>query len=281
MAWRRGSDSCQGKKQNMTNYVYQELLKKTLNKNKNAVAIIVHGSSINGNLSNYSDIDINVFVSGKPRHVIENEIINYEGKKILVNLNFENYKDALNSMKKERNVDMILIYLSSYRKIKVLYDKINFIPQLIEAIKNKQKALRGLQINRIFINLNIMTDFYFKLMRARNKNDYLGMIRGAGTLANQSYRIISFFNKTDLDNIYSSGLNNFAAALKLKKAPKHFREDFSMCLGLKEKRNKKMTYNSGKRLFKETIDFIEKQNLNEIKNDEFFVLLRQAKELVK
>lgn len=259
--------------------LYKEILEKILTKHKDAVGVLVHGSSISGKLENYSDIDINVYILGKPENPIENEIIRFNNKKILINLNIENYKSVLNSIKNEQNAEQILLNLTAFDKIKSLYDKINLISRVKKEAKKKTKELRKKQIKLLTIKFNILIDFFFKLQRAHAKRDNIKMVYSAKIIASQSIRIIQFFNKLKPKEMYNSILSNYESALKQKNCPTHFKEDFMICMGLKERVSFKRIYNSADRMVKEAIVFLEKQNLKEIKNKEFFELLNQSKNL--
>lgn len=76
--------------------------------------------------------------------------------------------------------------------------------------------------------------------------------------------------------MYNSILLNYGAASNLEIVPAHFKEDFRVCMGIEENISHEKIYNSAIRITKETIEFLNKQNLKEIKNKEFFDLLNQA-----
>jgi len=261
--------------------LYNQILSKILEKHKDTLAVFSHGSSISEELKDYGDIDINVYISGEPKTVIENEIIKLDGKKILLNLNFENYRSALNSAKNEQNLEQLLILLVSFQRIKVIYDKNKILPKVIKEINKRKKEIRKKQIKRFPVQFNIMVDFFFKLKRSYNKKDILGVIYSARIIANNCARLVQFFNKSELEDFYNPVSSNYMAKniLKFKKVPKHFKEDYVICSGVKENLTTTKIYNSSARMMKEVIDFINIQKLKEIKNKEFFKLLNQAKEL--
>jgi len=261
--------------------LYKQILEKILKKHKDTNAVLVHGSSLKRNLENYSDIDINVFISGKPENPIENEIIKYGNKLILVNLNFDNYKDAIYSVKNEKMIEQILVNLTTFKETKVLYDRINLISKLKKEAETRFKGFKGKQARLLTIKFNILIDFFFKLQRAYKKKDILGLFYASRTIASQSARIIQYFNKLKPEQVYNSILSNYAAVLELKNTPSHFKEDFLICMGLKENLSIPQIYSSANRLVKETIQFLNKQKLKEIKNKEFFTLLEQANKLLK
>ena len=261
--------------------LYKQILEKILKNHPDTVAVMVHGSSLNGNLEDYSDIDFNVFISGKRKNPIENEIIIWKGKKILVNLNFDNYKEALEIMKTENNAEQILVDYTAMREVKILYDKTDFIKKFKKASEERLKVFYEKQKKLMTIKFNILIDFYFKMKRSYAQGNDIKMLSSAKQIASQSARIITFFNKLKPEEMYNSILQNYHAILKLKKTPKNYKKDFMICIGLKENLTKKQIFNSAARIVNETIKFLNKQNLKEIKNPEFFALLEQAGKYLK
>ena len=261
--------------------LYKLILDKILKKYPDTVAIMTHGSSLSGEINDYSDIDINIFISGEKKHPIENEIINWHGKTILINFNFDNYKEALKAMQTENNVEQILVDYTAMRDIKILYDKMGFIKKFRKASEIRFKGFRKRQARLLTIKFNILIDFYFKLQRSYAKQDDIKMLASAKQVASQSVRIIQFFNKLKPEELYNKILSNYWSVLKFSNTPLHYKEDFMICIGLKENLTKKQIFNSAVRLTKETIHFMKKQNLKEIKSKEFFVLLEQADKYLK
>lgn len=256
--------------------LYKESLEKILKKHPDTVAVMVHGSSLNGKLEDYSDIDFNVFISGKVKNPIEDEIISYRGKTILINLNFDNYKEALKSISNEKKVEQILVSYTALRDIKIIYDKIDFIRKFKKASEENFKGFKEKQAKLLSIKFNIMLDFYFKLKRSYARKDNFKMLYSAEGIASQSVRIIQFFNKLKPGEMYNGILSNYGAVMNLKKTPPHYKNDFMIAMGHKDNLEKKHIYSSAERIVKETIKFLNNQNLKEIKNKEFFELLKQA-----
>jgi len=256
----------------------KDLLKQILRKHPDTVAVLIHGSAISGKLDNYSDIDFNIFVSGKPKMPIEDSIIDLNNKKILVNLNVENYKEALESVKNENKVEQILVNLIAFKKVRILYDKIGFIQKFKREAEKRAKNFRERYAWLLNIKYSILMDFFFKLQRAHKRKDIHNLVYAASTMASQCPRIIQFFNNLKPEQMYNSILSNYKAIYNFKNVPKHFKTDFEICMGLKPASINKI-YNSGVRIAKEITEFLSKQNLKEIKNREFFELLEQSKRL--
>lgn len=253
--------------------LYTQIKKKILAKYPDTIAIIVHGSAINGNLKDYSDIDLNVFLPRDAEHPFEYEIMEYGGRKILMNMHFANYKKELESLKNEAHAEQVLVNYISYMKILVLYDKIG--------IEKKLKSIIGKAFKKsdhkkfLFIKFCIMIDFFFKLKRSYNK-DSAKVMYSARIIAGNAARVIQFFNELKPEERYTSILSNYDAIHNFKNVPRHFKEDFVICMGLKENLSVKQIYDSGIRIVKETVEFLGRQNLKEIKKKEFFDLLEQA-----
>lgn len=261
--------------------LYKMLLKEILRGHKDAVAVLIHGSAVDGNLKDYSDIDFNVFVSGKPKSPIENKVIRWENKQILVNLNIENFKTALDSISNEKNAGMILINLTSYKKVRVLYDRNGFVHKLRSLINSKEKEIRKRQAERLPVNFNLLVDGFFRLRRSYTKKDTLSVFRATEYITNNSVRILQFFNKIDANNLYVPHyLNNYGAVLNLKNTPPHFKKDFKVCMRFTKKSDIHTVYSSATRMAKEITCFLGKQNLKSVKNQQFLTLLNQAKDLL-
>jgi len=261
--------------------LYKQILEKILKNHPDTVAVIVHGSSLNGNLSDYSDIDINVFISGQRKDPIENEIIEWQNKKILVNFNFNNYKEVLGIIQKEEKAEQILIYYTSLTKIRIIYDKIRFIPKLKKASELRFKAFNYQNSKLMTVKFNILIDCFFKIKKYYAKKNYSKVIPASRLIASQSIRIIQFFNKMKPEEMYNSIRLNYDAIFNLKKFPNNFIEDFETCMGLKENLTFEEIYSSAIRLTRETIQFLNKQNLKNIKNNEFLTLLEQTNKYIK
>jgi len=258
--------------------LYKNLKEKILKEHPDTIAIIVHGSSLVKGLIDYSDLDFNIFLNGKVDNVIENEIILFEGKRILINLNFENSDDAIKSIEKESNLDKIMLYFVGYNEINTIYDKTGFIPKLLKKVKERNRDIKDKQTQILNIKFKVLIDFYFKLKRSKIRNDEISIIKSARHIGNSGIGIIQYFNNSEGNLYFNRILLNYDSINKFKIFPKHFKYDLRICWGLKSASINQI-YNSGERLTKELIFFLSKKKMRNIKDKNFHKLLNQSNKL--
>jgi len=243
---------------------------KRLSKDKNVLSVFLQGSSVYSELDDYADIDLNILYNKKPKKNLYLKPIKINGKNILISFSYRKYDENLNPL--QYSVEEIATNLISLENTEVLYDRGEYYKKFEKTFKKSH--LRKKQKETFPFYFRVLVDTYYKTQRSY-KRKHPHKLRLCGrSIGDKSLKLINYFN-----NIISNK-NLYSNPKDLKKKPRNYDKYFYYVRGLENPQNMDELYYGCIKLIKNTVFFIKRQDLSEIKDKGFHELLDEiAKEL--
>lgn len=243
--------------------VLNDIVKKLVKKDKNILSIFMQGSSIYLGLDDYSDIDLTILYNKKPKRNFYVEKRKVKRKNILISYSYREYKHPLDTSL--FSLEDLATNLISLKNSKVLYDKKNYYKKFKNSFKKSHLIKK--QKTTFPFYFNVLVDTYYKIQRLYKRKDYQSLMLSRRTVADKSLKLITCFNEIKLNkNLYNNPRG-------LRKTPKNYKKYFYLVRGAESPKDVDELYHTCRKLVKETILFINKQDLSKIKDKQFHELL--------
>jgi len=250
----------------------EEIKKEILEKVKDVELIFVNGSYAFGKMRKYSDIDMKVLTSAKPKREHVFRFVKHEGRSVLLTMHFYTLSHVLRKIRKPE--EWIWAYMS-YGQAKVLFDK-NQNMEKIKAELERHKVSQEYFLKSVSVEASYLIEDVGKLKNAYLERDELNVFYAARTIAEICYNLLKPFNPVWK---YASETETYQSFIELKNKPKHYVEDFKICYGLTmEKRSIKAIYESAMRLARETISFLRENKIEAKMKDREFLQFFNSEE---